>query len=512
MKSSSSFLWELIHSLTSAERLFFKRNFVTAKSSDERLYIHLFNALTNQKKYDEAAILKKFHPLLTKKNISFQKHYLQRQVCEALILYDSRNNESQHIYNEILLIRLYRKKGLLEEAYTLWKKAIARARQTESYPMLTLLKTEYEKMILFSSTHTSFDELHSIFKNRIVSYSEYTELITLRDIYTECLFLKRKAHYDIADDLREKIKDLLKQVNKNINTNPTQSFWFRYYLRMTRATLLYLLNNIPESLAIFKEVLEDWKSNPGFIKEDGEYYIELLYMINYTGILNGSYDYVTGVFNDKLNNAIDDPTQKANFEAIKYLALNKIYNKTARYNEVEALVQLMKQKHLQWEPALNSDLNRTVGLSLGIGCLVLEQYNDALYFTKRAITFFKDGAREEHTAVAQILLLIITYSLSNAKLFDAQHSATYKYFSKRKRKNSFEAAFVQCLHKTFYMTEIKAKIQEYQKTLDVFDQNKDDIVQKMTVAIFNYPAWLTSKVQRIPYRLYVERKVKEAKH
>lgn len=508
MKASSDFLWQLIHSLSSNEKLFFKRNFSINKSLQQRLYIKLFDAIAAQKKYDEATMLKKFHPELSKKNIASQKHYLQKQVCDALVLYDGRNNESNDIYNQILLIRVYRKKGLLDEAHSIWKKAVTKARKTESFALLNLLKTEFEKMILLSSLHTKYDELHSIFKGNVITYDEYAEMITLRDIYAETLLLKRKTHYDIDDSLKEKISSLLERVNKGTSSTSTHSFWFRHYYHMSKASLLYLLNDIEEALYIFQQVLTDWKKNTEYIKTYGEHYIELMYMINYTGVLHGSYKYVEDAFNDDTNNLIQDRGQRANFEAVKYLALNKIYNKTARYKEVEKLVQFMKTKYELWEPTLNSDLNRTVNLSLGIGCFVLEYYDDALYFTKRAITYFKDGTREEHVAVAQILLLLITYIQNNQKLFDAQYRTTYTYFYKRKKKHPFETALVQCLQRTFYLNNSKEKIKEYEKALLVFDQNQNDVVQQMTFSIFNYPGWLISKVQRITYRQYVERKVK----
>ncbi|MEO6612638.1 MAG: hypothetical protein ABIT05_14540 [Chitinophagaceae bacterium] len=509
MKTSSQFIWQLIHSLSSNEKLFFKRNFTGGSSPEPRLYIKLFDAIAIQKKYDEAAILKKFQPFLTKKNIASQKHYLQRQVADALVQYDSRNNAGQDIYNQIQLIRLYRKKGLFDEANAIWKKAVTKARLTESFALLNLLKTEFEKMILFSSLQTRYDELHSIFKGHIISYNHYTEMIRLRDVYTETLLLKRKVHFDLDDELKKKILSLLAQVNESKLIIETQSFWFRHYYRMSKATLLYLLNDIPGSMPLLQEVLDDWKKNPGFITTNSEYYIELMYMLNYAGILHGDYSYVAAAFNDTINDLIQEPSQRANFEAIKYLALNKIFNKTARYDEVEKLVSFMKVKYRQWEPALNPDLNRTVNLSLGIACFVLEQFSDALYFTKRGITYFKDGTREEHSAMANILLLLITYNLDNSRLFDAQYRATYTYFYKRKKKHPFETAVVQCLHRTFYMTDNKNKIKEYQKALEVFEQNKDDIVQQMIFSIFNYPGWLISKVQRISYRQYVEKKVKQ---
>jgi hypothetical protein len=508
VKTSSDFLWRLIRSLDSQEKLFFKRNFCNNSASIEPIYSRLFSAISAQKKYDEAAILKKFHPAINKKNIAFQKHYLQKQVCDAIIQYENRNNTVHNIYKQVQLIRVYRKKGLADEAHAIWEKAVIMARRYEAFSLLGLLKNEFEKILLFANLHTQYDELHSIFKANIMSYREYMELMTLRDIYTETLLLKRNAHFDFDETLREKIRALLKRVESVDATDYGKSFWFRHYYRLNKATLLYLLGENTASLELLKLSWIDWKANPEFIVKDAEFYIELMYMINYAGILEQEYDYVENAFNDPVNQLIEDRMQRASFEVIKYLALNKIYNKTARYSEVARLLKWMRPRYKQWEPAVNADLNRTANLSLGIGCFVLEQYDDALYFIKRAITWFTKGVREEHTATANILLLLTTYNMNNSKLFDAQYRATYSYFYKQKKKRPFETALVQCLHRTFYMKDIKSKVEEYRKALEIFESNKEDNIQRMAFNIFNYPGWLISKVQRIPYRNYVERKVK----
>ena len=75
---------------------------------------------------------------------------------------------------------------------------------------------------------------------------------------------------------------------------------------------------------MLQDVLSDWKKNSGFIRTHGEYYIELMYMINYAGILNGSYKYVTDAFSGPMNDMIGEPVQRANFEAIKYPICIKI--------------------------------------------------------------------------------------------------------------------------------------------------------------------------------------------
>lgn len=508
MNSSSDFLWRLIHSLSSSEKLFFKRNFIGA--ANNRIYIKLFNAIALQKKYNEESILKKFSPQLSKKNIASQKHYLLQLVTDAIVDYDSRKSVGHSIYKQMLLIRVYRKKGLLNEAHAVWKKAVAKAWQTESFAVLNLLKAEYEKMILSSSTDISYDELHTIFKGHFITHTQHADLIALRDIYAEVLLLKRAAHFDLDHTHKEKAQFFLGQIKGFKKAAESKSFWLRHYYHLSKATILYLLNDIPGSFQILQDSLNDWKQNTLFIETHGEHYIELLYMINYSGILHGSYAFVEEAFHLSINNQLQDKTQQANFEAIKYLALNKVYNKTARYKEVEKLVKSMKIKYRQWEPLLNADLNRTVNFSLGIASFVLEQYDDALYFTKRGATYFKDGTREEHFSVAQVLLLLITYNLNSSRLFDAQYRSTYAYFYKRKKRHPFEATLVQCLRRTFYMKGEKNKVDEFRKTLDVLAQFKEDAVQKQSFAIFNYPGWLTSKIKRIPYKQYVEQTVKKS--
>lgn len=495
--------------MDSKEKLFFKRNFVKANSAPSPLYVRLFDIIASQKKFDEEVLLKKLAPSLNPGNIAFQKHYLQQQVCEALILLESQRVKKQEdIYRQVQLLRIYRKKGLVEEAQVIWEKAVMQARHSESFALLNLLKSEFEKMILSSNLHTPYDELHGLFRNNLITYTEYAEMITLRDIYTETLLLKRKSHFDMDQVLRKRISGLLEQVNDFTPYTLRRSFWYGHYYRMSKATLLYLQNHTGVSLELLQETFSEWKKNSRFVATHGEYYIELLYMINYTGILRGLYSWVTDVFHDPINEMIREPVLRANFEAIRFLALNKIYNKTARYEEVTRLITPTMEQYLKWEPVLNADLNRTVTLSLGIACFVLEKFDDALYFTKRGINFFREGAREEHGALSHLLLLMISYSLNNSRLFDSEYRSAYSYFHKRKKKHPFETAFVQCLHRSFYLKDHAAKLKEYRKALDVFEKNKEDVVQQMAVSLFNYPGWLSSRAERISYRQYVERSVR----
>ncbi|MBK6937240.1 MAG: hypothetical protein IPH18_10480 [Chitinophagaceae bacterium] len=287
MKTSSPFLWQLIRSLNSSEKLFFKRNYSAVNRKEDKTYLKLFSAISAQKNYDETEILIKLSPAVNKKNIAYQKHYLQQQICDAIIQYDGKNDAQHDIYNQIQLIRVLRKKGLLKEAHNAWKKTTDKARKVESFALLNLLKTEFEKMVLFSSSQMKYDELHTIFKKNAITYAEYANLITLRDIYTETILLKRKAHFDIDEDLKKRIATLLEQIEYYSDASHSTSFWYCHYYYMSKATLLYINNSIDESLTLLKLVLTKWHKDIKFLRTGGEFYVELLYMINYTGVLQG---------------------------------------------------------------------------------------------------------------------------------------------------------------------------------------------------------------------------------
>ena len=515
MNTTSSELWRLIQSMNRNEKLFFKKKFSGDPNRKATLYLELFNAMAAQKKYDENSLLQQLAPVISKKNIAFQKHYLHRQVCNCLVEYNNRDNVEQEIYRDIQLLRITRKKGLLNEALLLWEKTINRARKVELFSMIQLLKKEFENLILFSNARVGYDDLHTLFRSNIITYDEYAEMISLRDLYTEILMLKRKAHFDFDDELKKEIEQLLQKIALRKHGLQSRSFWFRHYTRMCHATLYYLSHVADASLSLIRDAVTDWWENRDFIETDTEHYIELLYMVNYAGIMHGSFEYVEFVFNHPANELIEEEGQKAHFEAVKYLALNKVYNKTARYGEVSKLVRNMKTKYIKWEPLLSAELNRSVCFSLGIACFVLDRYTESLQFIKRGTTYFKDGTRPEQFIFANLFLLLVLYNMNNAKLFDAQHKSTYSFFYKkagpggskrRPRTSSLQKTLMDCLQETFYLTGGKEKRRLFQQAVDELELNRDNEVQEHTLNIFNFHGWLLSQVQRISYKEYVQKK------
>ncbi len=512
MKPVSDALWHFIKHLSSAEKLFLRRNYIGLSTIKDPLYILLFDAIEKQTVYNEADVLKKLSPDINPQNIAFQKHYLYQQVCNALVQYESKKNEDAVLFNQVQLIQIFRRKGMLDEAKSLWRKTMLRARKSESQAMIIMLRNEFERMLLWSDGKAGYDELNTLFKDNIVTYNEYAEVIVMRDIYAEVLVLKRNAHFDWADNtIPQRIEALLLLLPQPKKKLAHYFFWYRHYYRLCKATLLYLNNNnLAEAYNYILEVIADWKEHGDeYLKTDSEKFIDVLSMLNYIGTPLGKFKEVEAGFNDPFNDKITDPILHAEFEALKYLTLNKLYHKMARYKEVADLITYFKSHHDKWENKLNVETNRDVYISCAISCFVLENYNDALFFIKRGLLYFKDNTRVERVSLAQLFLLLIVYNMNHVKLFEAQYRSTYNYFYKKKNKHPFEKIIIQCLHGTFYQTNYANKVKEYKKALDLLEQNSDNEIQKKVFAMFNFPRWLNSRIERVSYQQKVRLLVAE---
>lgn len=511
MKPVSDALWHFIKQLSSGEKLFLRRNYIGLSTIKDPLYILLFDAIEKQAVYHEGDILKKLSPEINHQNIAFQKHYLYQQICNALVQYESRKNEEAAIFNQVQLIQIFRRKGMLDEAKSLWRKTMIRARQSEAQALIIMLRNEFERMLLWSDGKAGYEELNSLFKDNIVTYNEYAEVITMRDIYAEVLMLKRNAHFDWADpDIPARIEALLLLLPRPKKNIEEYFFWYRHYYRLCKATLLYLSNKqLPDAYDHILATIDDWKQHSDYLKTDSEKFLDVLSMLNYLGTPLNKFAQVEAGFNDPFNDKITDPVLHAEFEALKYLTLNKLYHKMARYNEVATLINYFKNYHDKWENKLNVETNRDVYISCSISCFVLENYNDALFFIKRGLLYFKDNTRIERVSLAQLFLLLIVYNMNNTKLFEAQYRSTYNYFYKKKTKHPFEKIIIQCLHGTFYQTNYADKIKEYKKALTLLEQHRDNDIQQKVFGMFNFPRWLTSRIERVSYQQLVRGLVAE---
>ena len=268
------------------------------------------------------------------------------------------------------------------------------ANKYELHPMIQMLKEEYRRLQLYSNPKASQKAMMKEYEEDSISADEHLRILQLQELSFHALLLRRKTHFRQSKEDKKIINTLLQ--NPLLQKEPkSASFWHLHHYRMTKATLGYLSNDATSYNYAYANI-HAWQSKEYFIAHDCENYMEVLYIFYYTASLAKDYQHVIDVMQHSANKQIKGVAHKAYFETIRHLALNRVYNKLADYDKVKVLVKVMKDHIAGWEQYINTDLLRTLRLSVGISCFVLQDYENAFHYVKNATLLFNDDTRPEH--------------------------------------------------------------------------------------------------------------------
>lgn len=144
-KQRTDDLVQLINSLSRAEkrhfRLFVRRN----QSSDDILFLQLFDFLEKHNQYNEELILKKL-PDIKKRQLSNLKAHLYKQLLTSLRLLSKQENEDIQIRESVDYARILYNKGLYLQSLSLLDKARQKALQL-NFNALVIEILDFEKHI-----------------------------------------------------------------------------------------------------------------------------------------------------------------------------------------------------------------------------------------------------------------------------------------------------------------------------------------------------------------------------
>jgi len=136
---------EIISSLNKEEKRFFKIFTKRTLKSENRKDIILFDYLNSKKIIDDSELLKKLN--LKNKNSLYQlKNRLFKDLNKSMLLQHFDKEKDLFSLSNILLSRVYKRKGNLELAYKFLKKAEEKALLNETFELIALIYNEVLKL------------------------------------------------------------------------------------------------------------------------------------------------------------------------------------------------------------------------------------------------------------------------------------------------------------------------------------------------------------------------------
>lgn len=495
-KQKTDDLLQLVVSLTRAEkrhfRLFVKRN----QSSNDILFLQLFDYLDKYQEYDEALLLKKI-PEIKKSQLSNLKAHLYKQLLTSLRLLAKNGNEDILLRESIDYARVLYNKGLYSQALEILDKTKQKAK-TDKFDTICLEVLEFEKRIesqyVTGSMEGRADQLRTEVRavtKRLSATHEFSDL----GLQMYALYLKVGYARDEKDF--EYVKGIFQSRLPETDYNALD-FWGKVYYCSAHYWFYHIVQDFPQCYRYSQRWIDLFNEEKHLIPLYIPEYLKGLHKL-----LNALYNTLQyNRFSETLALLEDFPNHydiaaDINTEGMYYLFwyMHQIKRHflegtfTEGVKLVKPLMKIIKEDTFNW------DERRVLVFYYRIASLHFGSGNNeaAIDFLNLIINQKNPDYREDIQSFARILNLIAHFELGNRQLVEYQVKSVYRFLAKQENLQDVQREIFYFLRKTPRMRQSELKA-EFVLLKEKLAKLEADPFLRRPFLYLDVISWLESKI------------------
>jgi hypothetical protein len=501
MKTPSSRLYDLIKSLTSAERRYFKL-YVSSKDATSNKYVQLFDAIVVSDRFDDeqlAKIIYSGQPVETRK-YSELKSYLYELVIRSLQSFDEKSSVDYRLKNQLLGVRALFKRSHFEDCKAILAKVKKTAAEYEDFKVLVEV-LEWEKKIAYTQTDIAFldKEMGRITEEEQVYLENQANISAYRNIFFNILVGIRK---DVSRSKAQ--RESFAQIMENplmANESMARSFNAKVLYYRILSIYYFSTSNFESFYDSSKRLLDLMERNELMMAEDVSEYISAL---NNHIISCGRLGKVEEVREslDKLNTVVPI-TLDDELKIHRQYYMNK-FRLCISTGEFEEGANELK-RHLKTVEKFDKAQFIKSNFYFQYFCIYFGngQFENALNSLNDWLKLSESVERKDLQSLARILNLIIHYELGNTMLLDSLLRSTYRFLNRANRLSEFERKMMNFIREAG-KPHSKGEMQQILETLK---QDFEDLSRQPSYGVFDLfdiISWLESKINNKPYAQVVK--------
>ncbi len=509
-KQRTDDLLQLIRTLTQGEkrqfRLFAKRN----SSSDDLLFLQLFDFLDKKREYDEAAILKKISSL-KKEQLPNLKAHLYGQLLTSLRLLSRNRNEDILLRENIDYAHVLYDKGLYRQSLDLLAKTKDRALAGQ-FKSLAMEILEFEKLIegqyITRSIEGRAQELseQSLAIGRALSQThEFSNLaLQMYGLYLKIGFVRNERDYYFVKEFfssrlpKARFEDL--------------DFTGKIYFCQSHVWLYHICQEFAPCYRYAQRWVDIFSENPAMKALHPVFYLKGLHNL-LSALFNSLHDERFEVALRQLEGypAEVDFSQNRNVEGLyhlyRYIHLINGHYLRGSYSESVLLIPELAN-FLQNNP-YNWDANRNMVFQYRIACLYFGNgdFSNAIEFLNKIINQKTIDYRADIQCFARILNLIAHFELDNADLVEYQVKSVYRYLLHVEDLQQVQRVIFQFLRRTAGI-QSSALTHEFRHLHELLVPLQNDRFERRPFLYLDIISWLESKLEGRPVKDIIREKSK----
>lgn len=493
MKTSDD-LFQLIKSLSSNEKGYFKKSASKHVRGKKNNYVRLFEAIDKQNSYNENKILQKFKKETLVKHLPSAKNYLYRLILNALNDYHADKSAVATIREQLGFIANLKRKRLYKQTLKQLEKAKKMTQKYEQYNYwLQILEEEITIHQEVKSEKGAFlIQKLQVEADEIIVQIQINQ--TYQKLYNTVFWAANQQIFATNEQQIQHFERILQNEllqKKNIPTTFTgQMLYFKI-----QQICYYQTHQMEKSRVCAKQMIELCEAYPHFVKESPFAYLALLN------------NWIVSCFLMKNWEELFEVAQKikalpvgSKHEEVRQFTT--VYNAELTYftqqNNLEKINQTIKAAKVKLEEYgdLVAKASRLVWFfNFSNIYFIFKAYDLSLEWMNRFLNLYETGIREEIYNKAVFVNLAIHYELGNERLLESLIRQVYRYTQQKAQTYQFEKILLQFFKKLLNLplAAKKTKTLLCKSTLQQLGAIEGEVEQRL-LANFAVMTWLEGKV------------------
>ena len=441
MKNPSSELHQLILSLSKHDKIYLK--VFLRKRGIEGLPVELFNLISAQETYDEAAIRERLSESYNVRSFAQHKLRLYDAILESLRIRRAGATQHEVIDIQIANVECLIEKGLFAQANKLLRNTLKLAEEIEYHTAMLEMLIKQRRILQHKQERGVAEKIIKSLADSEASLMAHEREQRYQMLYDRMLlysrfFYKQRRPEDIA------AMQILIQSPLLLDESLAVTFYCRVYFYAIHARYHRLHNRNGEVCKFRLKLVELWENNPERKRD------------NFLGSLKALANLANSCL---LCDPIDNQLLNTTLTKIRALKPANITQDVEKYqsethiNLLQALNSCSLDDVVNDIPAIEQGLrkfddylviSRKLAISYNIAAIyfIREQYNEALKWILKIMHEYKTDSRQDIQLMAQVLFAVIHFSLGSHASLEMLLRKIHDYFNRKRPSLDFEKKFI----------------------------------------------------------------------
>ncbi len=486
----------LVNSMTKPEKKAFK---IASESKRVSNYLKLYNLIVKDNEITAEALRAKYVSLYQGASFDTSVNYLYKVLLDTMLELRKEQDSYYSLFDKILKARILFEKSLYKECFDLLHKVMATAKEFENYYAL-LISSRFELEYLLSLNFPDTDEktlLNKHFKlNETLRFTQKIhQQAALYELLRHRMIYKGNAR---SESQKTSLNDLVVSEMSIVASSNLENLEINKLHQMFQANYLISVGDYKSALHSFYELNTLFEGNMHLWSDPPIYYVLMLEGV--LDSLRSLHQYEGMTYFILQLKKLSTPSMNFNTNVTCLIFLYELFPSLDKGDFIacDQLVKTYSENLLKKTQLLSLARHAELSLYLALVQFGLKEFKKAQKTLSKIIATSKGYTYLPLYRTIRLVNLMIMYELREFELIKLETRTIKRDMHTEGKEYKIERKILSFVNKpNLPISAIKRKLM-WEKINKDFDLIHHDVYEQQTLRLFDFSAWIESKIRKIP--------------